>query len=100
MISTTPSSRKHGKCAPDGVGSAVVLERRCGFRLRQVRRAETVLGVYDVMRLCEEEFDLSVSRDIARQWLASCGAASLRPGQRGVIRSWQALERRCGPSRI
>ena len=43
-----PSSRKRAKTAPRGVGSPLALECRCGFRLRQVRAAETVLGVYDV----------------------------------------------------
>ena len=91
-----PSTRKRGKCAPCGVGSALALERHLGFRLRQVRRAETVLGVYDVMRLAGEEFDLSVSRDIARQWLAACGAAALDPEKFVVIRSRATLESRCG----
>ena len=70
-----PASRRRCKSAPGGVGSALELERRCGLRLRQVRRAETLLGVFDVMRLADVEFGLQVSREIARQWLEACGAA-------------------------
>ena len=50
------STRLRGKCAPGGVASALELERRCGYRLRQLRLVETVLGVFDVMRLASEEF--------------------------------------------
>ena len=53
-----PASRRRTKSAPGGVGSALELERRCGFRLRQVRRAELVLRVYDVMRVADAEFGL------------------------------------------
>jgi hypothetical protein len=69
------TSRKRAKAAPGGVGSALALEYGCGHRLRQVRRAETVLGVYDVMRLACVEFRLDVSREVARQWLEICGSA-------------------------
>ena len=91
-----PTSRQRAKAAPGGVGSALALERRCGFRLRQVRRAEMTLGTYDVMRLADAEFGLRVSREIARQWLELCGAAApccelLR------IESAEEIERRFGP---
>ena len=68
------SSRKRAKSAPGGVGSALQLELLCGRRLRQVRGAETVLGVFDVLRIASVEFHLEVSREVARQWLEICGA--------------------------
>ena len=58
------SPRLRGKSAKGGVPSALELERRCGRRLRQVRGADLLLGVYDVMRVADAEFGLQVSRDI------------------------------------
>ena len=53
--------RRRGKAPVDGVASPLELERRCGSRLRQVRRADLLLGVHDVMYLAEAEFGLRVS---------------------------------------
>ena len=40
-----------GKSALDGVPSALELERHCGLRLRQMRRADPLLGGYDAMHI-------------------------------------------------
>ena len=85
-----------GKSALGGVSSAMVLERCCGIRLRQVRGANLLLGVYDVMKLAEDEFGLSVSRDVARRWLELCGAAASCSVGAVVIASVEELERHCG----
>ena len=90
------SSRLRGKSALGGVSSALVLERCCGVRLRQVRGANLLLGVYDVMKLAEDEFGLSVSRDVARRWLELCGAAASCSVGALVIASVEELERHCG----
>ena len=77
MASLAPSSsRLRGKSSLHGVASALELERRCGLRLRQVRAADLLLGVYDVMRVADSEFGLRVSRDVAGRWLELCGAAA------------------------
>ena len=55
--------------------SLETLEARCGWRLRQVRRAETCLGTFDVVRVADE-LDLVVGPDVARRWLAVCGSAA------------------------
>ena len=52
------------------------LEARCGVRLRQVRRAETCLGTFDVVRVAQSEFHLAVAPEVARCWLAVCGSAA------------------------
>ena len=90
------SSRLCGKSALGGVSSPLELERRCGHRLRQVRGADLLLGIYDVMRLADSEFGLRVSRDVAGRWLELCGAAasSVRALE---IESVEELERRFGP---
>ena len=56
------------------VSSVEVLEARCGFRLRQVRAAETCLGTFDLMRLAEAEFGLEVSLVLASEWLRVFGS--------------------------
>ena len=89
------SSRLRGKSALDGVSSALELERRCGLRLRQVRAADLLLGVYDVMRVADAEFGLRVSRDVAGRWLELCGAAA-SPDHALEIESAEELERRFG----
>ena len=90
------SSRLCGKSSSDGVPSALELERRCGLRLRQIRRADLLLGVYDVMRVADAEFGLRVSRDVAGRWLELCGAAA--SSDRALeIESAEELERRFGP---
>ena len=90
------SSRLCGKSALGGVSSALELERRCGLRLRQVRGADLLLGVYDVMRVADAEFGLRVSRDVAGRWLELCGAAA--SSDRALeIESAEELERRFGP---
>ena len=87
--------RKRVKTSPTGVSSVEVLEARCGFRLRQVRAAETCLGTFDLMRLAEAEFGLEVSSVLASEWLRVCGSAD--PDVRFVkIRSVALLERHCG----
>ena len=90
------SPRLCGKSAVDGVPSALELERRCGFRLRQIRRADLLLGVYDVMRVADAEFGLRVSRDVAGRWLELCGAAAASDHVL-EIESREELERRFGP---
>ena len=52
------------------------LEARCGVRLRQVRRAETCLGTFDVVRVAQSEFNSVVAPEVARRWLAVCGSAA------------------------
>ena len=56
--------------------SLEALEARCGSRLRQVRRAETCLGTFDVVRVAQSEFHLVVAPEVARRWLAVCGSAA------------------------
>ena len=96
MASLAQSSlRLCGKSSSDGVPSALELERRCGLRLRQIRRADLLLGVYDVMRVADAEFGLRVSRDVAGRWLELCGAAaSSAPALK--IESEEELESRFG----
>ena len=87
--------RKRVKTSPTGVSSVEVLEARCGFRLRQVRKAETCLGTFDLMRLAEAEFGLEVSSVLASEWLPVFGSAD--PDVRLVkIPSAVLLERHCG----
>jgi hypothetical protein len=56
--------------------SLETLEARCGSRLRQVRRAETCLGTFDVVRVAQSEFNVAVAPEVARRWLAVCGSAA------------------------
>ena len=60
-----------------------------------MRRAETVLGVYDVMRLACVAFRLDVSREVARQWLEICGSADPSAVALKIL-SAPRLERFCG----
>ena len=85
-----------GRSPPGRKASVLDLERRCGLRLRQVRRADLLLGSYDVMRLAEEEFGLRVSRDVALQWLDLCGAADPSDVPVHMISSLDELDRRVG----
>ena len=63
-----------GKSALGAVSSPLDLEARFGLRLRQVRRANRILGAYDVMVLADVEIGCAVSRDVALRWLEVCGA--------------------------
>ena len=62
-----------------GVQSALELERRCGFRLRQVRGADLLLDVYDVMQTALEEEASSCPRPLLPQ----------QRSQRPPLLSWQ-----------
>ena len=88
--------RLRGKFAYGGVHSHLELERRCGLRLRQIRSANLLLGVFDVMSVAREEFDLEVSRDAATRWLALCGAAAPSMVFRWIL-SLDDLDDFCGP---
>ena len=52
---------------------AEAMEYPRGCRLRQVRRAETLLGIYDVMRFAQDNFSLQASekRTLARSLAAT-----------------------------
>ena len=49
--------------------SLETLEARCGIRLWQVRRAETCLGTFAVMRIALSEFDVAVLHPVVGCWI-------------------------------
>ena len=90
-----PRSTAQKRRAAGGVGSAFDLDRKCGFRLRQVRTAELLLGVNAVVRVAYDEFGLRVPREIARRWLDIWGRSACMEVLY-VVHSAEQLERCCG----
>ena len=77
--------------------SLETLEACCGVRLRQVRRAETCLGGFDVVRIVLSEFEMEVGPEVARRWLAVCGSAA--PSVTGRIQN-EKLRKLARPERL